>query len=459
MSNELDVISSVGSERNIISIIFKNNNKIVDADTKGVTPSMFTVEMHKFVYMAMTYLYAKGLQINPQSILEVTVNEKAKELLDLEYLDTLANSFLTDKNFDLYVNKVKQSYIRRNLYTICEEERSFLLSEKSEVLNEMELISHIEERITSMNDFTSTNDNAKVGVSLKERLQERLENPSQAPGLLFGEGWEVFDRATGGGRAGDCIVVCARPKTGKSQLLRAWAEKVSIVDGLPVLYIDTEMDTPEQEDRMLASLSGVPVREIETGLFGYDTVNGSAAEKTKQINMATKMIEEGDFYHIYAPTFSIEWLKSTIKKYRIKHNIQAVFFDYIKMPSSSKNDLKSAQEWQMLGYTTTALKEVAGELGIPIYTACQENRSDVKGTEKDASNIGASDRILHYATKVMFLYNKSPEQIAKEGMSNGTKQIKIMVQRNGDSDLPPINLDFDGSRARIREVKNQDWSV
>ena len=129
------------------------------------------------------------------------------------------------------------------------------------------------------------------------------------------------------------------------------------------------------------------------------------------------------------------------------------------MPSSSKGDLKSAQEWQVLGYTTTALKEIAGELGIPVYTACQENRSDVKGTEKDASNIGASDRILHYATKIMFLYNKSPEQIAKEGINKGTKQIKILVQRNGESDLPPINIEFDGSRARIREVENQEWKV
>lgn len=459
MSEAINMISSVGSERNILSIIFKNNNKIVDADTKGVTPAMFTVEMHKVVYMAMTYLYAKGLQINPQSILEVTVSEKARNLLDLEYLDTLAESFLTDKNFDLYVNKVKQAYVRRNLFTICEEERDFLISEKSEVLNEMELVSHIEERITSVNEGVDVIEDKKAGTGLRERLQERAENPSQAPGLQFGEDWEMFDNVTGGGRPGDCIVVCARPKTGKSQLLRAWAEKLSIIDKQNVLYIDTEMDTPEQEDRMLSSISGVPVKEIETGLFAYDTVNGSAEEKKELIDNATKMIDEGGFYHIYAPTFSVEWLKSTIKKYRIKHNIQAVFFDYIKMPSSSKNDLKSAQEWQVLGYTTTALKEVAGELGIPIYTACQENRSDSKGTEKDASNIGASDRILHYATKIMFLYNKSPEQIARDGINNGSKQLKIFIQRNGESDLPPINLEFDGSRARIKEVKNQIWNV
>ena len=87
-----------------------------------------------------------------------------------------------------------------------------------------------------------------------------------------------------------------------------------------------------------------------------------------------------------------------------------------------------------------------------MYSAVQENRNDEKGTEKGAGNVAGSDRILQLATKLMFLYAKTDEQIERDSVLLGNRQLKIAYQRNGESDCPPINLQFDNEVVTIREV-------
>ena len=106
----------------------------------------------------------------------------------------------------------------------------------------------------------------------------------------------------------------------------------------------------------------------------------------------------------------------------------------------------------MLGFIASGLKDLAGTLKIPIYSACQENRSNPKETKKDETNVGGSDRILQLATKLIFLVNKSEEDILKEGQINGNQFMYIAYQRNGESDCPPINIFFDKPRLTQKEV-------
>ena len=110
--------------------------------------------------------------------------------------------------------------------------------------------------------------------------------------------------------------------------------------------------------------------------------------------------------------------------YKSKYNIQALFFDYIKVPASQGSSLQQIKEYQALGFFTSTLKDIAGKLKIPVYSAVQENRNDEKGTEKSAGNVAGSDRILQLATKLMFLYAKSEEQIARDSKLLGNRQIK-----------------------------------
>ena len=449
------IINNPTSERSLISLCLNNADLLVDVENNEVYSQHFTIPAHRHIFTAMMYLYSKGIKPSPLSIMEVITDKKAKEEIEnfggISYIEDMTLMDIDKSNLKIFCEKVKQTYARKELYDVCEKAKTFMLSDESEKLNPGELVGQIENKITEIaNSAINETTVYKMGSDLQARLEERAKRPTLVAGIQVG--WTVFDRLTNGGQAGDLIIVCARAKMGKSVILTNWAKRFSIDDGLPVLYIDTEMTSEEQEDRLVSILTQIPVSEIMTGLFAVDTEHGTAKEKIEKIKNAIEQIKSSPYYHVYMPNFSAEKVTALAKQYKAKYNIQALFMDYIKIPASQGNSLQQIKEYQALGFFTSTLKDIAGTLKIPVYSAVQENRNDEKGTEKGAGNVAGSDRILQLATKLMFLYAKTDEQIARDTTLLGNRHLKIAYRRNGESDCPPINLQFDNQVVTIREV-------
>lgn len=453
--NQNDLVLNPGSERNLISICLKSEDKLLDVESAELFTEHFGVAGHRAIFMSMNYLFSKKIRPTPVAIMEVLTSEKAKqsveELGGLEYLSLLEASYVPPDNLPIFIAKVKQSYTRRMLYNIANDTRSYILSDDAATKNPSELVQYVETRLANLQDAQRVTEEVyKMGDDTERVLAERAENPAQVPGLEIG--MEEVDRLTGGGQPGDLIVVCAESKTGKSVLLTNWAKKISIDDQIPVLYLDSEMSSREQEDRLLAMMTGIPANEITSGMYVLDTENGTASEKCALLKEAREKLKLGSYFHIYMPQFTIEKVTSLARKFQRQFDIKALFFDYIKIPSNQGN-FKSIQEYQALGFFTSGLKDIAGTLKIPVYTAAQANRDDMGNDScPDASKIGGSYRILQLASKLMFLVNKTEERIAKEGIQNGNQRLFIKYQRNGASDCPPINIFFNRPILRQTEV-------
>lgn len=449
------IINNPNSERSLLSLCLNNADLLVEVESNEVYSQHFTIPAHRHIFTAMMYLYSKGTKPSPLSIMEVITDKKAKEEIEnfggLSYIEDMSLMDIDKSNLKIFCAKIKQTYARKELYDVCETAKNFMLSDESEKLNPSELVGQIENKLTEIaNSAINETSVYKMGTDLQQRLEERAKQPTLVAGLQVG--WTVFDRLTNGGQAGDLIIVCARAKMGKSVILTNWAKTFAIEDELPVLYIDTEMTSEEQEDRLVSMITQIPVQEIVTGLFAVDTENGTAQEKIQKIKDAVQQIKNAPYYHVYMPNFSAEKVTALAKQYKAKFNIQALFMDYIKIPASQGNSLQQIKEYQALGFFTSTLKDIAGTLKIPVYSAVQENRNDEKGIEKGAGNVAGSDRILQLATKLMFLYAKTEEQIERDSTLLGNRQLKIAYQRNGESDCPPINLQFDNQVVTIREV-------
>ena len=454
-SLELNTIAKPNVEKNIITICLKHPEKIIDIKEQDITEKMFLIEANRYIYMAINYLFYKKQDPTPYAIMEVMTDKNMRKVVEdfggTEYLEILSTARANVNNLDIFCQKLKQAYTRFMLCQICDDTKDFVLTDKAEVLNPSEIIGQHENMVAELsNNVQQTKDIYKMGEDTEYILEQRAENPNTVPGLEVG--WNKFDYYTNGGQAGDLIMLCARAKTGKSTTLTNWAVKIGIEDKIPILYFDTEMSAREQEDRILSILSGVPHKEIMNGMYCLDTENGKAEDKKKRIRYAIQKMQEGYYYHIYMPNFTIEKVNAIAKKFKIQNNIQAIFFDYLKFPSSQVASLKSVQEWQMLGYIASGLKDLAGTLKIPVYSGCQENRSNLDSDKKDERNVGGSDRILQLATKLVFLSNKPEEQIIKEEGLLGNQKLYIAYQRNGESDCPIIDINFNRATLTQREV-------
>lgn len=439
-------IISAGSERGILSICLKSPDMLIECENKGLMAEHFGIEANKLIFLAMSYLYSKRIKPTQVSLMEVMPDDNSKKTIDdiggLVYLSNLLDTSMPEDSLSIFVEKVIQSYTRRKVIEICTQATEFMESDKANVLNPSELIEEVDNKLINLSSNSQQiEDVYKFGDDTDAVLIERAETPEAVPGLETG--WKQFDKVTNGGQPGDLIFVSARSKTGKSVALLNWSIQMGIIDQLPILYIDTEMSSREQEDRILANLSGVPHSEIVSGMYVLDTDSGLAVEKMEKLNKAKEQMKRGKLYHIYMPTFTLEKISALVRKFQMQHGIVALFFDYLKFPASQMASLKTAQEWQMLGFLASGLKDLAGTLKIPIYSAVQENRSDGdKGGKKSFTNIGGSDRILQLATKLVFLYNKTDEEIARTGIMNGNQWLYVAYQRNGESDCNPISILF-----------------
>lgn len=94
---------------------------------------------------------------------------------------------------------------------------------------------------------------------------------------------------------------------------------------MPVLYIDTEMSSREQEDRLLAINTGIPHSEIVSGMYVMDTVHGRADDKCRLIEEARQKLKLGNYYHIYMPHFSTEKVTALARKFQRQFGIVALF--------------------------------------------------------------------------------------------------------------------------------------
>ncbi|RXF11088.1 hypothetical protein EG878_14630 [Enterococcus faecalis] len=448
------LINRSGSERALLAICLNNPQVVPEVMSSGLEPSMFAVPGHKFIYMAINYLVVNDKPVDPVSITTVYSSEDAKSAIDdlggLDYLDALQESELVP-NTDLYIGHIKQAAARRQIVERARKLEELAMRDEDTELERLLANAENEFREISLK-FSVDQGVYKIGDNLADRLKERATNPDPVPGLAVG--WRDFDLATGGLKKGELTIVAARTKVGKSVTCLNWAKKIAIDDKIPVLYIDTEMQEWEQEDRLLAMIAEVPHDEIVSGMFVKDNFeSGKGRDKVKRIQEATKKIRHGKLFHISLPDFTPEKIWSLVKKYQIKEGIQMVVFDYIKIPSASAGNVENGH--LKLAALTSTLKDIATTLELTVVSAVQLNRTAVGQEEYDDSMIAGSDGILQLASRLCFLRNKTEAEYATEGGATaGNQKFQVAFQRGGGSNLDPFNIQFDRKIIRQRQVSN-----
>jgi replicative DNA helicase len=449
-----EIICRPGSERGILSIVLNNPLRVVDCEQKGLYAEMFSVMGHKYIYTAIIALCSQqeihlDSNVLYNSLADINARQAVDALGGIAYIDSLIESRVAD-NLSLYIEHVKASAIKRLAYNLGGDIQRYILDSPEDATTDV-VLDQVQRRVLDLVlENESRSEVYRMGERLEERLRLRLEHPTQIPGLTLG--WSRYDRITQGYKGNELTVWVGESKTGKSTILLNHGKKFSIIDRIPGLYIDTEMDDVEQEDRLVSSISGVPYEEIVNGMYGSDTEYGNAADKIRAVAEATRLITSQNFYHVYMPDFTIEKVAALVRKYQIQYGIGYVIFDYIKLPTSEIAGLASAQEYQRLGFMTTCLKDLAGMCNIPVISAAQANRTAIGSTELDANAIGGSYRILQMATRLNFIRNKTAAELASEGLSRGNQKIKVAYQRNGSSGEGEINVMFEKPILRMREV-------
>lgn len=354
---------------------------------------------------------------------------------DTDYLHSINNMSITEKNYELYAGRVLEASTKYRLYNSLKENMALIEANSKGGEDVANLIGSIENNILDLaTSSRAISEPRNLADGLRDEIERRRLNPVDQMGISTG--FPILDRQIDGLVPGTLNVVSARPKKGKSTFLSRIATHVAYKLGIPVLYVDTEMSFDQWRDRIIAAMSRIKEREVKHGKYSDEQYNNI-------MRKCVDIVESGKLFHEYMPGYTVEKIVALYKKYKLKHNIGLMIFDYIKEPDSSSID-RQRKEYQILGDVATKLKDLAGELKIPCLTAVQINRE---------GNVADSDRIARYADIIMQWMNKSVEEMEAGGDLGG--QYKLVVRETRRGGMTPeegISYYFVKEKLLIEEV-------
>lgn len=393
---------------------------IAEATNSGETADLLTVTAH--------LLKAPHATVTPAELAE------------------LSSLCYSSVNFHVHCQRLKELELRRKLKTIGIQIQALSVNELTPIdeclANSRELIDQAtegsKESIATLSETLQL-----IEKSLEDRLQGKAEIGSPT-------GFKSLD-AKGGFRAGNLIIVAAETSVGKSSFAMAVA-KNTIMAGGKVAFYSLEMTKEELTTRLLSMDSGVPLSALNYGTPStYDL---------DRLNVSRSRLRGKGLYFDDRSTSNIDNIIASIRRLKIKHNIQGVVVDYLQILNVNTKTKQTRE--QLMGDVARRLKNLAKELGIWILALSQLNR-DRENPEPSLSRLRDSGQIAEAADMVILLYRPelSGRKFPKPFQSKETHNTALVDVAKGRNTgimkflcgfIPETTLFYD---AEVAELRNE----
>jgi replicative DNA helicase len=416
--------NDVGAERAVLAGLFRCGFAAY-ADVSDILSSeAFTLDANRAFYAAFGRFYEREENRNrtPDSptvmslVAEMGLGHlfEEREKKAVELLRAVANFPATLENVRPTAKRLMKLHVVRMLAGECEaaaeDVRAFTGSETVS-----QILGAAEGRIL---DFAQKyggdgDEVVKIG-SLSREYYERLKATARPSGIRVG--WSHWEACIGGGLLPNALdLIVARAKCGKS--LASLNMTISLIrQGIPVLYVDTEMTKEEQTRRAWSTLSQVPERQIRDGEFVGD------AKKEQALEAAVAELEANDlFHHRYVGDRTPEEIIALIRRWLVKdvgldeHGYArpcVVFYDYIKLMNADDLQKGGMAEHQSIGFITIGLKNLMAKYNARCVAFAQQNREGLDSD--DERGIALSDRLTWFPTSVTILRWQTEDELAAQ---------------------------------------------
>lgn len=297
--------------------------------------------------------------------------------------------------------------------------------------------------MADLNDLTDGNHVASDLTSVQQLMPNVFDTIEEAErqaesGVIMGipSGLVDLDRATTGFRAGQMIVIAARPGIGKSTLGLDIASNAAIKHNLTTAVFSLEMSSDEIMTRLLSSYCHVDLGVLRSGKLTDAHWNN--------IGVSRATLEAAPLYIDETPNITMAEIRAKCRHMKNRDNLQLVVIDYLQLMGSSK--IHNSREQEVSGISRQ-IKILAKELKIPIVVMAQLNRASEHraGGKPVLSDLRESGAIEQDSDIVIFIHRE--DKIDEDSTRIGEADLIIAKQRNGPVTTIPVA--FQGHLSRF----------
>jgi replicative DNA helicase len=262
-----------------------------------------------------------------------------------------------------------------------------------------------------------------------DEIERRYHAHGELPGIR--SGFPSLDGYTGGWQPRMLYYIGARPSEGKSAILLNAAVNAAM-KSIPIGVVSAESSKRELILRALSNLASVDGNRLKSGMLSGADFSGLTA--------AASRLHDAPIFVYDVPNVNITRLISVAKMMKRRHEIRALFVDYVQILESTRKD---EQKRFQVGQVSLALKNLSRELDIPIMVAAQLRR-DTTGRRPTLADFAESSQIEMDADAAILLQHEKDE-------SGKTVRVWAHVDKNRDGPTGSVKLQFIGRFVRFAE--------
>jgi len=239
---------------------------------------------------------------------------------------------------------------------------------------------------------------------------------------------------------------------GKTAFALNIAEHVAATNKQPVAFFSLEMSRQQLAQRLLCSRSGVDSHRVRRNML--------SEEEYGRLAMTVGDLADAPLFIDDSPGLSLLQLRARARRLAARHDIKAVFVDYLQLMSSPGAESRQ----QEVSELSRGIKALARELSVPVICLSQLNRSPEarEGHRPRMSDLRESGSIEQDADVVMMLhreeyYHNEPEWAQENPDKVNVAEVIITKQRNGPTGTAPLH--FNGSTTRFANLATSGGGV
>lgn len=375
------------------------NNRALEAVADFLEPDHFADQRHSAIYQACRDLAARGGEASPLTLRGHF--EATGELSDIggtEYLARLYTAAPAPMLAEGFGRAIRDLAVRRHLVGVADDlrERAYAATLDRTADGEIEETERQLREIASRSEREAATVGAAAARAIDE-AQELHRNPEAASGIRTHIA--DLDKHIGPMRAGDLVIIGARPYMGKTSLCTHIALKTALPDDLTVpprsvAFFSHEQTAEQNAITCLTILTGIPGDRIEAGnLTGEEWCQ--VIDAKAKLADAPLVIDDTPGMHVSTMRMRARRLKPAL-----------IIVDYLQLLSGGEKGERYGNPVERVTSISRGLKLMAMDLRVPVIALSQlsrqvEQRDDKRPIMADLRESGA---IEQDADKIMLMY-------------------------------------------------------
>ena len=424
------------SMQQVLGGLIKNPKLLSEVDKYNLSINDFPTKLEKYIFTAIYGLYYNGakkitsldienyLKTNPTAINFFNSHNGIEYLQDVEDLTSEENfSYYYDKlkKFNLLSELEKKGFDVSSIYIEdLTNEKAYEVNKQFEALSTSDIIALFKKKLISLETEYASPEEVESWIA-SEEVDEVIASFGEIGNIGLPIQGHIYSQVINGAEKGALTVRSSASGVGKTRSAVAdacylaypiryntetcqWEQNSN---NEKVLFVITEQKKEQILKMIIAYLTGINESKFKYGIFSN--------EEKIRLRRATEIMQTFDnFYIVRIPNPTIELTKTLVREQVVTHDIEYLFFDYIFINPALIAEFGGVRlrNDEILLMLATALKDLAIELNISVFTSTQVNaQADNNNTIRNESSIAGSRAIINKADNGCVMARPTKEEL------------------------------------------------